>query len=539
MQQEHTISSGRLTATVAGASARCLAFDGVEILRGLSAPVRDEGWGTFDTLIENADLRPDGFRCVFSHPNGLFRGEFEFGLPSERRCVANFTLTFARDAQINRAGFCLLHPLAGVRGTAMTVLHADGTEEECCFPEFISPDQPAKNIVALTHRIGRITLRFAMEGEVFEMEDQRNWSDASFKTYCRPLAQPRPFRVNAGETLRQRITIDIIAIDRASAPETIRGGQHARLPAITLAFDPALCAAEALEMFPRTPVLARVDREMPDDILNRLARRDEIALEIVFDALDEIDEMAARCRDAGLTPLRVVALPRPYLQSHQPGGPWPTGPRPMDAIPVVRRTFPGVPTGGGSLTHFTEFNRCRPGTEVDYLTFGNSAIVHAADDLSVVQTLEALPDIFATAQHVQRDKPLHLGLFSIGMRSNPYGPDPQADWKDKPTPMARRDQRQETAFAAAYAIAVLVQATRAGVSSIALAMPDGDLGSHGRPLGTVIEALSGRAGSDVVTEVSDDHLYRLRAADLHALANFAPVPVEGIASGGFRIEGCA
>ena len=29
-------------------------------------------------------------------------------------------------------------------------------------------------------------------GDVFEMEDQRNWTDASFKTYCTPLRQPFP-----------------------------------------------------------------------------------------------------------------------------------------------------------------------------------------------------------------------------------------------------------------------------------------------------------------------------------------------------------
>jgi hypothetical protein len=539
MQQGHTISSGRLTATVAGASARCLSFDGVEILRGLSAPVRDAGWGTYDTVIEDDALQPDSFRCVFSHPDGLFRGEFALTLQSERRCVADFALSFASDAQINRAGFCLLHPLAGVRGTAMSVLHADGTEEACGFPEFISPDQPAQDIVALNHRIGPISLRITMDGEVFEMEDQRNWSDASFKTYCRPLAQPRPFSVKAGEMLRQRIALDIIDIDHEHAPETASARQHSRLPAIELAFEPGFCSAEALEMFPRTPVLARIDRDTPDEIFNRLARRAEIALEIVFDELGEIDEIAAKCRDAGLTPIRVAALPRPYLKSYQPEGPWPAGPRPMDAVAVVRRAFPGVPAGSGSLTHFTEFNRCRPGAEADYLTFGNSAIVHAADDLSVAQTLEALPDIFATAQRIQKDKPLHLGLFSIGMRSNPYGPELQQASAGAPAPMARRDPRQETDFAAAYAIAVLVQAARASVSSIALAMPDGDLGSHGRPLGAVVEALSGRAGSEVMTEVSDDGLYRLQAADLHAVASFAPSPVDGLAPGSFRIEACA
>ena len=37
-----------------------------------------------------------------------------------------------------------------------------------------------------------------MEGETFETEDQRNWSDASFKTYGTPLALPLPVEVTSG-----------------------------------------------------------------------------------------------------------------------------------------------------------------------------------------------------------------------------------------------------------------------------------------------------------------------------------------------------
>ena len=37
-----------------------------------------------------------------------------------------------------------------------------------------------------------------MEGETFETEDQRNWSDASFKTYGTPLHLPFPVEVEEG-----------------------------------------------------------------------------------------------------------------------------------------------------------------------------------------------------------------------------------------------------------------------------------------------------------------------------------------------------
>ena len=65
-----------------------------------------------------------------------------------------------------------------------------------------------------------------MEGDAFEMEDQRNWTDASFKTYVRPLSKPRPYIIAKGEKDRQRITVTIKA---SSAAKPARMAADARL----------------------------------------------------------------------------------------------------------------------------------------------------------------------------------------------------------------------------------------------------------------------------------------------------------------------
>ena len=51
----------------------------------------------------------------------------------------------------------------------------------------------------------RATLR--MEGDTWETEDHRNWSDASFKTYCRPLALPWPYTIPGGTEIRHTVTL--------------------------------------------------------------------------------------------------------------------------------------------------------------------------------------------------------------------------------------------------------------------------------------------------------------------------------------------
>jgi hypothetical protein len=196
----------------------------------------------------------------------------------------------------------------------------------------------------------------------------------------------------------------------------------------------------------------------------------------------------------------------------------------------LRAAFPGAAVGGGSLTNFTELNRCRPDPDaVDFVTFGNTAIVHAADDLSVWQTLEALPDIFATACEIAGGKPLHLGLLSIGMRSNPYGAAVAPNPGRLKLPMAMEDPRQDTGFAAAYAVAVLARAAAAGVESLALAMPGGPLGARG-PLAEVVRAAAALAGQEVrIAETGG--IVTIAAGDALLAANCTAAPVPPPAPG--------
>jgi hypothetical protein len=491
------IGTGRLTAPIVEGDLRGLRFDGHEVLRRVSYPVRDTGWGTIPTVTLTEEAGPGRYHRRFAEASGLFEGDFHAAVDGEGQLRLSVSFRFSGAARVNRAGFTVLHPLDGVAGKPVQVRHPDGGATNGTFPLLIAPDQPARNIIGLSHAIGPVTVDLSFAGEVFEMEDQRNWSDASFKTYCRPLSLPRPFTVQPGETIRQEITLKLglRPVRSGAAGPAVTG--VSRLPQVMLAHEPGLSSTAALAAFPGVPVLLRIDGTTPDADLVALSPRRDVAVEVVFETLDDLNRQIARLHRSGLRPLRVIGLPLAYLASHQPEGPWPEGPAPRDAIAPLRDAFPGVPIGSGGLTNFTEFNRCPPDPTADFASFGNSAIVHAADDASVCETLEALPAIFATAQALAPGKPLHLGLFSIGMRSNPYGAAVVPNPDGKPTPMAMQDARQHTGFAAAYAVGVLAAAARAGVDSLALAMPDGSLGAVGSPLDSVIRATSSAAGREV------------------------------------------
>ena len=100
---------------------------------------------------------------------------------------------------------------------------------------------------------------------------------------------------------------------------------------------------------------------------------------------DSLRAVASSAQRSGVAPRRVIALPEAYLRSYQPTDPIPPGPTPRGAAKAARIEFPQALIGGGALTHFTEFNRCRPDVAAcDYVTHGTAAIFHAADDRSAV-----------------------------------------------------------------------------------------------------------------------------------------------------------
>ena len=81
---------------------------------------------------------------------------------------------------------------------------------------------------------------------------------------------------------------------------------------------------------------------------------------------------------------------------------------PGDALfRAARKAFPDAGLGGGMFSYFTELNRKRPPLRyLDLVGFTTSALVHAGDDISVMEGLEPLPAITASAREIAGGHPL-------------------------------------------------------------------------------------------------------------------------------------
>ena len=257
---------GPVEVEVVDGQLRAVRHAGREVLRAVVYVVRDADWGTLAVRreAEAVERSPDRIRIAYrarcTDPSGAVLA-FDAEITVRTDGVA-FEVTARPEADFttNRCGFCVLHPVVGVAGTPVEVEHTDGSVERSVFPGLIEPWQPFMDIRAITHTVAPgVTVTCRMEGDVFEMEDQRNWSDASYKTYVRPLALPWPYLLPAGRPFRQRVAVTVRDDRRRAVPTPTPAtsavsieldGPAGTLPRIGLAVTPEETAA----------VLARADR---------------------------------------------------------------------------------------------------------------------------------------------------------------------------------------------------------------------------------------------------------------------------------------
>lgn len=524
------LRAGALSARLEAGNLRYLTWGATEILRAVSFVVRDRDWGTYAPEIGDLaiDETPDGFSVRYQ---AVCRGTTVLRYRARIDGRADGSLVFAAEAvpegdfETNRCGFVVLHPAAAA-GAAATVEHVDGTREDTAFPELIDPWRPFVSIRAITHRVDGLTVTCRLAGESFEMEDQRNWSDASFKTYGRPLDLPWPFLLPAGVPVVQSVAVSVAGMPSpvvATGAVRVEIGPHtgARFPEIGLVVTAAEVPA-ALALIDRLAdvapqrILCAFDPtagDRPDAFAAfarlRAAYPARYDLECVLDGKnDPAEELAAVAAAiaAGAMAFDTVAVsPAVDRQSTPPGSAWPACP-PLEAVyAAARAAFPGLALGGGMFSYFTELNRKRPPVALlDFVTHATNPIVHAADDDSVMETLGTLPAITRSARAIIGRRPYRIGPSTIAMRQNPYGSRTSPNPNGERVTMADDDPRQRGQFAAAWTAgyaAAIAPADLAVWVPAAFTGPRGLVGPDGAllPVGETVRSLARLAGGAVRT----------------------------------------
>jgi len=523
--QRHRLRAGALAAVLEEGNLRDIRWGGVEVLRAINYLARDTSWGTYAAVLSALDVVEGTERFEVRYNASCVGPEGRFDYRMAITGAADGTLTLRAEGRAvtefptNRVGFVLLHP-AETAGRTLEVTHGDGRRSSLRFPDLIDPAPPALDIVVMTHfPPPELRVDLHLEGDTFEMEDQRNWSDASFKTFVRPLSRPRPYVIAKGAVDVQNISLRVTGATppgRAalSGPQRVIPGEAVGvMPQMALFVDGAGAAtgdAETLGQGVTNLIFARWQAGAEDALIaaTRLAERlgAGVAVEAILTARDPGSEVAA-LSDA-LSRARIAAAPVLLAPSREFRTSAP-GTLPPDEVPVdtlvgaLRAAGHAGPIGAGTPSYFPEFNRNPPGPLADFVCFGGSATIHAADDPSVIETLSVIPAILRTARHRTGDRPIWLGPWTLAMRHTPYGAGLAANPKRRRMPVTGDDPRHFALFAAAYGVG-LAAGTDASVACLMLAAPFGPFGLV-RPddsrsaLSAVQRVLAGAAGAQRVT----------------------------------------
>ena len=501
------LKAGPLTAVLDNGGLRYIRYHGAEVLRGIAYLIRDKNWGTYAPAIEGLKVRQtkSGFTITYSATcrDSEQAISYHAKITADAKGALRFSATGTpqTDFITCRAGFVVLHPLEGVVGKPMEVMHVDGSRERRKFPKFISPGQPVFEIRSLKHAVmPGLTAAAVMEGNKFEMEDHRNWMDASYKTYVCSLLDPWPYTLPKGKSFTQSVSVTVAgkpskrSPSRAGAALAITVGRaKGHLPAIGTGVpmkqaEAALEQADLIAAAKPASLVCQIDGRLTGQLeairafaALKASVGSPVTLEIILPAGKPADEEMAAIAEViskgKLKPEAIVVTQAHDLKSFQPGAPRPWGPSFEEMAAAARRHFPGVALGGGMLSYFTELNR-KPPTQglFDFITHTVCPIVHAADDISVMEALESLPSIFASTRAIVGSTPYHLGPSSIPCRDNPYGAGAAKNPGNGRVCLSDADPRQRGLFAAAWSLGLVAAASRAGLASVAIASATGSQG---------------------------------------------------------------
>ncbi len=511
------LRAGALTASLDAGNLRHIKLNGVEAIRAIQYLSRNKNWGTYSPDIANLkiDQGDDSFVVTYDAVCRDAEQELAYSARIEGRADGSLafdvTATPKGEYLTARTGFVVLHP-SDVSGQPVKVGQVDGTSTVATFPVEIDPAQPFKNMRALTHEVTPgVNVTCTMLGDTFEMEDQRNWMDASYKTYVRPLALPWPYTLPGGEAFEQSVTLAVtgpVSSQAAGDAEgavtvTVGGETESTVPSLGLYIPPELSRdarglSDALGALKPNYLVGRFDaREGHNSVTLRnyeavkRAIGKPFTLEAILPCLDgngqPSDEVAIMkddmaflvgcCEEADLEPDAVVVTPSTDTKCTLPDDVFPPSPPLAEIYDAARAAFPNAQIGGGMVSYFTELNRKRPPTDkLDFITHTLCPIIHACDDISVMENLEALPHIATSVRALGGGLPYRIGPTAIGMRDNPYGAAAADNPDNIRIAMAINDPRQRSLLGASWYAGLFARMTAGGAEAICLATLSGPNG---------------------------------------------------------------
>ena len=487
-------------------------FAGRVVSPRIAFTVRDELWASpaLPMVFDDEDL-------------GRFRADVE-GWPLRlegtvraegARLEVDFRITAAAEVRATRIGPVMLHERDALEPSFGYV--SDAGTREIALPEAVSVERVASGFTGLDFETGGIRVQVEFEGDVFEMEDQRNWGEVTLKSYSPPLGGPELIMA-AGET--RHYSVRITATERASAvaTEAIAHDAHRHpMPRLGLAHRGGRLpevAVERLNSLALSYLHLLVDLADPawrDSLLADLGA----AAQLGVDAVLSVD--ADPADDALLRDLAALSAGRVSMAYVFDRG------LPGTSVELAAAAFGAfagsrIRVGGGSRAHFATLSLAGGvPRQLEDVAVAVAVAVHGDERDALVRSFETLPAITDATRALVGDRPLLVGPLGFATTFDSWGPlgtphDLDGDW-------TRAHPRDGTEFAAAWLVGSIALLASADVERITVGATFGGRGCLDlvdghlveRPTYAALKALAPMAGSLVTVARPEPGVVELTA----------------------------
>ncbi len=490
------LRAGPVTVLLDGIDLRYLRIGPLEVVRRIYVAVRDQNWNTVPGThrITRIDQERDRFEIIFEveHKSHDIDFAWQGRIVGSRVGQIRYEMNGVprSDFRYNRIGLCILHPFRESAGRPYRGQTPQG-EVSGILPEMIGPQRfengyyvplfPACS--SLTVDLSdRVRASFNFEGDLFEMEDQRNWTDASFKTYCTPLSLGFPHQARKGVGIMQSVTVSVEGEHGTAEKETeelrLSIGQptNQHLPAIGfgMASDASSLTVRELDLLHKLkPDHLRVDVHLNKAYVEPLERAIgncqvlgcdlEVALFITGESGSELTRLASLLQG------RVkVAHFLTFQEGAQTATPTETtAPELVElARQYLRQAAPQAVFVGGTDMYFCELNRTRPRVEaMDGVSYTIIPQAHAFDERSLAETLEAQGETVKSARAFAGDRAVIVSPITLKRRYNPHATEVEAERAPDELPDAV-DPRQMSLFGAGWTVGSIKYLADSGAASL-------------------------------------------------------------------------
>ncbi len=244
------VSHGAFTLDLARAAIRNIRYEGVQLIDLLYLAIRPLDWSTLTPDEHVSDVKIIGGDCIITVTevfNGALAAKTKIVLSENNTFSVDYELTGLSEYPVSRWGVCFCLNTADWMGSSVT-----SSGNTYSLAHDISPqrliDGVIQGLFPASHEMHFIApdqrfIKVVSTGKVLEAEDQRNWTDNTYKIYSGSLSEPFPFMTSSDTVWKQSANFEVGAPNRIDVdPTKMLVREIEALPSIGLQFnaDPLL-----------------------------------------------------------------------------------------------------------------------------------------------------------------------------------------------------------------------------------------------------------------------------------------------------------